>query len=491
MPCSRLCIAVIFLGIALWIYNWRNPRCNGKLPPGSMGLPIVGESFQFFSPYTTSDVSPFIKKRMDRYGSLFRTSLVGRKIVVSTDPEVNRFIFQQEGRLVQTWYMDSFDDIVGKENILSSHGFLHKYLRNLILNLFGSKSLKERLLSETEELTVKNLQLWSCEPGVELKQAMATMIYNFTVKKLFSCNDPRSAKKLRACYSAFLDGLISFPLNIPGTAYWKCLQGRNKAMKVIKSMLEERRASPKRQQKDFLDIVVEEMKKAETILSEQTALDLLFALPFAAFESASSAVVLALQYLRNNPLALAELTQEHEAILTERETKDSGITWKEYKSMTFTHMVINETIRLGNIVPAIFRKVVKDVEVKGTFKSTKPIHLCYTIPAGWIILACTPAVHLNSEIYEDPLSFNPWRWKGRELNAGSKFFMGFGSGVRLCAGAEFVKLQMSIFLHHLVTKYRWTVIKEGDAARQPGLVFPEGFHVQISKKNSCQNVAEL
>ena len=79
-------------------------------------------------------------------------------------------------------------------------------------------------------------------------------------------------------------------------------------MKVIKSMLEERRASPKSQQKDFLDMVVEEMKKAETILSEQTALGLLFALPFAAFESTSSAVILALQYLRKNPLALAELT---------------------------------------------------------------------------------------------------------------------------------------------------------------------------------------
>ncbi|MBA0863109.1 hypothetical protein Goshw_006267 [Gossypium schwendimanii] len=114
------------------------------------------------------------------------------------------------------------------------------------------------------------------------------------------------------------------------------------------------------------------MNKAGTILSEQTALDLLFALPFAAFESASSAVVLALQYLQSNPLALAELTQEHETILRERETKDSGITWKEYKSMTFTHMVINETIRLGNIVPTIFRKVVKDIEIKGRFKSNKP-----------------------------------------------------------------------------------------------------------------------
>jgi cytochrome P450 len=28
---------------------------------------------------------------------------------------------------------------------------------------------------------------------------------------------------------------------------------------------------------------------------------------------------------------------------------------------------------------------------------------------------CPPAVHLDPEIYEDPLAFNPWRWQVRLL----------------------------------------------------------------------------
>ena len=35
----------------------------------------------------------------------------------------------------------------------------------------------------------------------------------------------------------------------------------------------------------------------------------------------------------------------------------------------------------------------------------------YTIPAGWPIMIVTSALHLNSEIYNDPLDFNPSRWK--------------------------------------------------------------------------------
>jgi len=37
---------------------------------------------------------------------------------------------------------------------------------------------------------------------------------------------------------------------------------------------------------------------------------------------------------------------------------------------------------------------------------------------------------------------------------GSKDFLAFGGGLRLCVGAEFAKLQMAMFLHCLVTNYR-------------------------------------
>jgi hypothetical protein len=38
---------------------------------------------------------------------------------------------------------------------------------------------------------------------------------------------------------------------------------------------------------------------------------------------------------------------------------------------------------------------------------------------------------------------------------GSKDFIAFGSGLRLCVGVDFARLQMAILLHFLVTKYRY------------------------------------
>lgn len=102
---------------------------------------------------------------------------MGWPLVISTDPDLSRFILQQEGKLVHSWYTESFDNVVGKQNVLSAKGAMHKCLRNLILNQFGSESLKTRFLTQVEELVLKHLQLWSNCTSVELKEAIASVSF--------------------------------------------------------------------------------------------------------------------------------------------------------------------------------------------------------------------------------------------------------------------------------------------------------------------------
>ncbi|XP_077245667.1 cytochrome P450 87A3-like [Tasmannia lanceolata] len=467
--CLGTLVIVLFSHL---IYRWKNPKCNGKLPPGSMGFPLLGESFSFFSPYTSSDINPFIKKRMERYGSIFKTSLVGKPFVISTDEEFNHFIFQQEGRLFQSWYPDSFKEVLGSQNPSALHGFMYKHLKNLILSFFGIESLKENHLHEVDPVVQRTLNLWSKEPSIELREAAASMIFDFTAKKLVSYDGSKSSEKLRENFVAFFEGLISFPIYIPGTAYYRCMQGRKNVLKLLKNMLHYRRANPEKRHGDFFDRVIDDMNKEQSLLTEAIALDMIFILLFVSYETTSAALTVAIKLLTDHPKVLEKLTEEHEEILRRRKDPESKITWDEYKSMTFTSQVINETLRLANIAPGIFRRTLEDVKIKG-----------HTIPAGWGVMVCPPAVHLNPATYEDPLSFNPWRWEGVDINRGSKNFMAFGGGMRICVGANYSKLLMMVCLHHLVTKYRWEKVKGGEIVRTPGLAFPNGFHIRLSKKN--------
>ncbi|MCL7025758.1 hypothetical protein MKW94_016846 [Papaver nudicaule] len=473
---ASLCIGtLIIICITHWVYRWRNPKCStGKLPPGSMGFPLYGETHQFFAPTTTSGLSPFMKERTERYGPVFKTSLVGQSFIVSTDPEVkNATPTQQEGQAFEFWYPESCHKIFGVQSLLVLHGAVHKYVRSMVVHHFGPNSLKQELFPYIVEGVQRNLSSWSSQDSIELNEALKNMIFTLTAKKLIGYNQTKPTEKLRECFDAFMEGLISFPLDIPGTAYHRCLQGRKQAMKILKDMLQERQKTPKSRQDDFFDCVLDELKTEGTALTEGIALDLMFLLLFASFETTSIETTFAIKLLTDNPAVLKELTEENEAIIHSRTNVDAQLTWKEYKSMKFTIQVINESLRLGNLVPGVFRKALKNVQIKG-----------YTIPAGWGVMIAIPPVHTNPAKYKDPLEFNPHRWDGVELNGGTKDFMAFGAGQRFCVGSDFARVQMAVFLHHLVTKYRWKVIKGGDIARTPGLTFPNGIHIKISEKNT-------
>ncbi|XP_031737523.1 cytochrome P450 87A3 isoform X2 [Cucumis sativus] len=463
--------AILSFSVTIWVYALKNPKYNGKLPKGSMGFPFVGESTQFFAPNPSFDLSPFIKHRILKYGPIFKTRLVGKPLIISADAELNHIIFQKEEELFECWYPETFRKIFGVKSVGSLHGFMHKYLKNMITNVFGIESLKN-MISEVEVTSTTRLKKWASHNDiVELKDEIANMIFDLSAKRLISYDPEKCGENMRENFVAFIQGLISFPIDIPGTSYHKCLQGRKRVMRMLENILKERQQNPREQQVDYFDFVIQELKKDGTPLTQQVALDLIFLLLFASHETTSIALTLAIKFLTDHPHVLNQLTAEHEGILKKRKNKSDKISWNEYKSMTFTFKFMNETLRLANIAPGIFRRALRDVEFKG-----------YTIPEGWAVMVCPPAIHLDPKAFADPLAFNPWRWDER-CDGASKNFMAFGGGIRFCIGADFAKLQMAVFLHHLVTNYKLKPIKGGNIVRTPGVQFPDGFHVQILNKD--------
>lgn len=61
--------------------------------------------------------------------------------------------------------------------------------------------------------------------------------------------------------------------------------------------------------------------------------------------------------------------------------------------------MINESLRLTSTAPTVLRIIDHEFQAGD-----------YTIPAGWLFMGY-PNVHYNPEKYDDPLEFNPWRWK--------------------------------------------------------------------------------
>ncbi|PQM36219.1 taxadiene 5-alpha hydroxylase-like [Prunus yedoensis var. nudiflora] len=61
-----------------------------KLPPGSFGIPLIGESISFIRAQKQDKTGEWIQTRIRKYGPVFKTSLMGDKTVVLTGQAGNR-----------------------------------------------------------------------------------------------------------------------------------------------------------------------------------------------------------------------------------------------------------------------------------------------------------------------------------------------------------------------------------------------------------------
>ncbi|KAL1220607.1 Cytochrome [Cardamine amara subsp. amara] len=466
----ELLIVIVSL-IGLWIYQWRNPKTNGKLPPGSMGFPIIGETLEFMKPHDVLQFPTFVKERVLRYGPVFRTSLFGGKAIISMDVELNVEIAKASHVPGIT---KSIARLFGKNNLFIQSKESHKHVRNLTFQLLGPQGLKLRMVQDVDHLARTYMEEGARNGFLDVKETSSKILIECLAKKVMGEMEPEAAKELTLCWRYFPRDWFQFSWNIPGTGVYQMVKARKRMMKLIKETVLKKRASGE-EFGEFFKIIFGEMEGKAESMSVENAIEYIYTFFLIANETTPGILAAIVKLISEHPKVMQELQREHDGIVRGKTDKEASLTWEDYKSMTFTMMVINESLRITSTAPTVLRITEHEFKVGD-----------YTIPAGWIFMGY-PSVHFNPEKYDDPLAFNPWRWKREELGSIlSKTYIPFGAGSRLCLGAEFAKLQMAIFIHHLF-RYRWSMKTETTVLRRFMLMFPSGSDVQFSQDTKVEN----
>ncbi|KAL9158541.1 hypothetical protein ABFS82_08G075900 [Erythranthe guttata] len=464
-----LCVSLIFLNLC------KRKQKHLNLPPGSMGWPFLGETIAYLKPYTANTIGKFMEQHISRYGKIYKSHLFGEPTIVSADAGLNRFILQNEGKLFECSYPRSIGGILGKWSMLVLVGEMHRDMRIISLNFLSNSRLKTHLLREVEKHTLLVLSKWMHNSIISAQDESKKFTFNLMAEHIMSLEPGKpETEQLKREYITFMKGVVSAPLNFPGTAYRKALQSRSIILRFIERKMEERIEKKVEEEED--DLLGWVVKNSD--LSKEQILDLVLSLLFAGHETSSVAISLAIYFLQACPSAVQQLREEHMKIATAKRERETGeaveLSWDDYKKMEFTQCVISETLRLGNVVRFLHRKALKDVRYKE-----------YDIPCGWKVLPVIAAVHLDPTLYEQPWHFNPWRWQGNTHGRApnpTNHMMPFGGGPRLCAGSELAKLQMAVFIHHLVLNFQWCATADSDLPYAfPFVDFPKGLYISVKR----------
>lgn len=80
---SLLHFILLFVTLSVIFLISSGKSAGQKLPPGTMGWPIIGETLEFFITATRGTPEKFITDRMNKYSpKIFKTSLLGKKMAV-------------------------------------------------------------------------------------------------------------------------------------------------------------------------------------------------------------------------------------------------------------------------------------------------------------------------------------------------------------------------------------------------------------------------
>ncbi|KAK1270611.1 hypothetical protein QJS04_geneDACA005840 [Acorus gramineus] len=120
-----LVLPIVTLITIILLINFRLLRRNyeGKnIPPGSFGLPFIGETLSFVKAQKADRGSQWIEKRVSRYGPIFKTKLMGSPTVIVAGQAGHKYVFTADGNHLSSKQPPSIVKISGKNNIFELTG---------------------------------------------------------------------------------------------------------------------------------------------------------------------------------------------------------------------------------------------------------------------------------------------------------------------------------------------------------------------------------
>ncbi|KAH6776676.1 hypothetical protein C2S52_014237 [Perilla frutescens var. hirtella] len=397
-------LSLLLLPLSLYLVCRKGSDDRQNLPPGSHGWPILGENIKL----AMLGPEKFVKDRMKKYcGEVFKTSLLGEKMAVFCGAEGNKFVFTNEDKLVTSWLPESLRKVL----MFSADGSKMKIdsasKRILHHQAFSPEALKQ-YIPAMDALAREHLDRdWNPNPVVKVLPS----------SRLFmSVVDPVRVKKLSDPFTAVVEGMFSVPVDLPGTAY-------NRAIKAGKMMI----------------LATDEDGNGK-LFSENQICENLIAILVASFDTTSSAITNVINYLAQLPHIYNQVFQEQMAIAKSKGPGDM-LTWEDIEKMKYSWNVARESMRLACPAQGSFREATAEFNYAG-----------FTIPKGWKIFWTVNSSHKNPDYFQEPEKFDPSRFEG--TGPAPYTFVPFGGGPRMCIGKEYARLELLVFMHNVVTRFK-------------------------------------
>jgi cytochrome P450 len=322
--------------------------------------------------------------------------------------------------------------------------------------------------------TVQLLERWNVKAQqdqiLNVEEEMTELTLKIVGETLFSMDVSGTSDSFGLAYAEVnraLTNYLRFPL-IPltwptpqGQRYKRAIQTMNE---IAYSIIRQRRKSGE-DKGDLLSMLIQ-ARDEETGegMSDQQLRDEVMTLLFAGHETSAKALTWTWTLLAQHPDVEARLHEELDKVLSGRVP-----TMADLPNLPYTHMILEESMRLYPPSWQVMRQAIQDDEMGG-----------YHIPAHTIIFWSQYVVHRNPAIWDNPEQFDPLRFSPEAVKARHSYaYIPFSGGPRVCIGNNFALAEMQLILATIAQCYRLRLAPGMSAVEPVALITLHPNHAQM------------
>ena len=423
-------------------------KTDERLPPGSMGWPVVGEMVPLLL-----NATGFEDERRRRFGDAFVTNILFAPMVRVCTPELNAVVLRAEGmgKAMVSW-PETWQKLMGPRALTVVTGPMHVKLRKVLGKSFTPESTRS-YLDVVDACVQEYIADFAKADKVDSAKFKALALDIFFRSALGEKMPRERLARITALYGAWTNGFAAIvPWNLPFTAYGKAMRARKEILGEIARMLDEYRANPKADAQSLLGRVLDATDEEGNRLPEQDVVENLLVMLFASHDTtfASMSTAVSVLFDPRNAGVVEKLRKE----LSESKglggaRGDGELDFDELRRAPYLNAVVNELWRFVPPINAGIRVALEDIPLPGTpYVVPKDVKMSY---AMW---SPSRAPEFWGEKAGD---FDPDRFLSRadDPRLGG-YFLPFGGGNRACIGEHLARLELRAFVARIASP-NWTV----------------------------------
>jgi len=458
--------------------------------PSPKGTPIVGNLPKFNAENKHQVLEEWVKE----VGDVFKISLMGKKFIVSADPDINHEILKnrpdQFRRFAKIDEIMSEMDIIGVFNAEGEQWRIHRKLTSEALNLKNVQNFLPTLQRVAERLHERWNVFSEKQAVIDVQKEMVRYTVDITTDIAFGY-DINTLQKENDVIQDHMEKV--FPMinqritaPIPLWRYYKSKKDKAfdqaiaAVVKVVHEFIDKAKLrlneNPdlRENPSNFLEALLVEQDK-EGSISDKEIFGNVFTILLAGEDTTSNSISWTLYYLTQHPEVVQKLRAEADTTFT-------GIcpsTNEELAAMRYTEAVAMESIRLKPVTPNLYLQALEDVTINDLF-----------IKKGMTVMMQNKVAQTDDKYFTHGESFIPERWIPKacpmHTSHSPQSIRTFGAGPRFCPGRNLAVHEMKMALSMIYKNFDVTLEVKPEEVKESFAftMFPKNLKVKLLPRNT-------